>query len=169
MQLMKDHERGDMVKIDWLDRLAFRQIEKVHTVGPAYRASDSRNTKRTSCTSMSTCQSLTFRSYTRNRQAPNSAPSGASADVQEGMIPQPPVPLLPPPSQLNMSALPPDMLAADPHLWRIFDPDAWRDNPVETKHRKLLRSQRLGDEGRDLKPGPADRDRLNVSRVCLPR
>lgn len=27
---MKDHERGDIVKIDWLDRLAFRQIEKVH-------------------------------------------------------------------------------------------------------------------------------------------
>ena len=27
---MKDHERGDIVKLDWLDRLAFRQIEKVH-------------------------------------------------------------------------------------------------------------------------------------------
>lgn len=27
---MKDHERGDIVKIDWLDRLAFRQIEKIH-------------------------------------------------------------------------------------------------------------------------------------------
>lgn len=27
---MKDHERGDIVKIDWLDRLAFRQIEQVH-------------------------------------------------------------------------------------------------------------------------------------------
>ena len=54
------------------------------------------------------------------------------------------------------------MLSTDPHLWRVFDPDAWRENPVEIKHRKLLRSQRLGDEGRDLKPGPADRDRLNV-------
>lgn len=27
---MKDHERGDIVKIDWLDRLAFRTIEQVH-------------------------------------------------------------------------------------------------------------------------------------------
>jgi phosphatidylinositol 3-kinase len=27
---MKDHERGDIVKMDWLDRLAFRQIEQVH-------------------------------------------------------------------------------------------------------------------------------------------
>lgn len=29
---MKDHERGDLPKVDWLDRMAFRQIEKVHTV-----------------------------------------------------------------------------------------------------------------------------------------
>jgi len=27
---MKDHERGDIPKVDWLDRLAFRQIEQVH-------------------------------------------------------------------------------------------------------------------------------------------
>jgi phosphatidylinositol 3-kinase len=54
------------------------------------------------------------------------------------------------------------MLSTDPHLWRTYDPDAWRENPIETKHRKLLRSQRLGDEGKDLKPGPVDRDRLNV-------
>lgn len=29
-KLMKDHERGDIPKVDWLDRLAFRQIEQVH-------------------------------------------------------------------------------------------------------------------------------------------
>lgn len=62
------------------------------------------------------------------------------------------------------------MLTTDPHLWKMYDPDAWRENPVESKHRKLLRSQRLGDEGRDLKPGPVERDRLNVSlRVYLQR
>ena len=55
------------------------------------------------------------------------------------------------------------MLTTDPHLWKMYDPDAWRENPVESKHRKLLRSQRLGDEGRDLKPVPVERDRLNVS------
>ena len=31
-QLVKDYERGDVTKIDWLDRMAFRQIEKVHSV-----------------------------------------------------------------------------------------------------------------------------------------
>ena len=32
LQLVKEYERGDIGKIDWLDRMAFRQIEKVHAV-----------------------------------------------------------------------------------------------------------------------------------------
>lgn len=32
-QLVKEYERGDIVKIDWLDRIAFRQIERAHAVG----------------------------------------------------------------------------------------------------------------------------------------
>jgi hypothetical protein len=32
VQLVKDHERGDIPKIDWLDRLAFRQIAALHAV-----------------------------------------------------------------------------------------------------------------------------------------
>ena len=31
-QLVKEYERGDIPKIDWLDRLAFRQLERVHAV-----------------------------------------------------------------------------------------------------------------------------------------
>lgn len=31
-QLVKDYERGDIAKIDWLDRIAFRQIERAHAV-----------------------------------------------------------------------------------------------------------------------------------------
>jgi len=31
-QLVKDYERGDITKIDWLDRIAFRQIERAHAV-----------------------------------------------------------------------------------------------------------------------------------------
>lgn len=82
----------------------------------------------------------------------------------------PPQPVLAeqPQGAAQLSVLPPDTLTNDPNLWRTYDPDVWRENPVETKHRKLLRSQRLGDEGRDLKPGPVDRDRLAVSlSLCL--
>lgn len=83
----------------------------------------------------------------------------------ESPVPLPPVPNLPTLATQPqiIPVLKPDSLAEDTWLWRTYDPDAWRENPVEIKHRKLLRSQRLGDEGKDLKPSPADRDRLNVS------
>ena len=143
--LVKDYERGDVAKIDWLDRMAFRQIEKVH----ASEASKS--------------DKLFLYVDLPKFDFP------VVFSEQESPITLPPAPVLPPPSQAQMihSALPPDLFSTDPHLWRHFDPDAWRDNPVEIKHRKLLRSQRLVDEGRDLKPGPADRDRLNVSPLLL--
>lgn len=41
-KLVKKHERGDIARLDWLDKLAFRQIEKIHKVrffarGPLFR------------------------------------------------------------------------------------------------------------------------------------
>ncbi|WVN86799.1 uncharacterized protein L203_101971 [Cryptococcus depauperatus CBS 7841] len=138
-RLVKEFERGDIPKIDWLDRLAFRQIEKVH----ASHASKS------------------DRLYLYIDLPRFDFPVVYSE--QETPYSLPPAPILHLPSQNPQpaSALPPDLLSTDPYLWKTYDPDAWRENPVEIKHRKLLRSQRLGDEGRDLKPGPSDRDRLN--------
>ena len=49
----------------------------------------------------------------------------------------------------------------------ILDPDLHRDNPVEAKHRRLVRSHRSGPLDRDLKPNPNIRDELNVSKgIC---
>jgi len=31
-KLVRKHERGDIARLDWLDKLAFRQIEKIHKV-----------------------------------------------------------------------------------------------------------------------------------------
>ena len=31
-QLVKKHERGDIEQLPWLDRLAFREIERIHAV-----------------------------------------------------------------------------------------------------------------------------------------
>jgi UDP-N-acetylglucosamine transferase subunit ALG13 len=31
-QLVKDYERGDMARVEWLDVLVFRQIEKIQAV-----------------------------------------------------------------------------------------------------------------------------------------
>jgi phosphatidylinositol 3-kinase len=44
----------------------------------------------------------------------------------------------------------------------ILDHEIYRDNPVEAKHRRLVRSHRNGPLDRDLKPNPKIRDELNV-------
>ncbi|OZJ02698.1 hypothetical protein BZG36_04601 [Bifiguratus adelaidae] len=44
----------------------------------------------------------------------------------------------------------------------ILDPEILRENPVEAKHRRLVRSHRNGPLDRDLKPNPKTRDELNT-------
>ena len=53
-------------------------------------------------------------------------------------------------------------LLSDPSLWQIVDPEVARDNPVEDKHRRLIRSHRSGALDRELKPNAKDRDDLAV-------
>lgn len=52
--------------------------------------------------------------------------------------------------------------ASDPHLWTIVDPDIARENPVEDKHRRLVRSHRSSPYDRELKPNAKIRDELGV-------
>lgn len=48
-------------------------------------------------------------------------------------------------------------------LVRIYDPEVGiRDNPAESKHRRLVRSHRTGVLDRDLKPNAKIRDELNT-------
>jgi len=58
-------------------------------------------------------------------------------------------------------------VASDPYLWAILDPDAPRDNPVEDKHRRLVRSHRSSPYDRDLKPNTKLRDDLGVCQAIL--
>lgn len=48
-------------------------------------------------------------------------------------------------------------------LFSIVDPEIVRENPVEAKHRRLVRSHRNGPLDRELKPNAKIRDELNVS------
>lgn len=50
----------------------------------------------------------------------------------------------------------------DSQLWGIIDPDVARENPVEDKHRRLVRSHRSGPYDRELKPNAQDRDNIGV-------
>ncbi|TYJ55431.1 hypothetical protein B9479_003934 [Cryptococcus floricola] len=137
--LIKEFDRGDINKVEWLDRLAFRKLEKAHV--------------------RETSKSKDMYLYV---DLPKFDFPVVYSE-QESLLSVPPAPVahLSPTSVPPVLALPPNFLSSDRHLWRTYDPDAWRDNPVEIKHRKLLRSQRLGEAGKDLKPGPSDRDRLN--------
>ena len=47
-------------------------------------------------------------------------------------------------------------------MWAVVDPDIPRDNPVEDKHRRLVRSHRSSPYDRELKPNTKLRDELWV-------
>lgn len=50
----------------------------------------------------------------------------------------------------------------DVTLWSVIDPDVVHDNPVEDKHRRLVRSHRGSPYDRELKPNAKIRDELGV-------
>lgn len=54
-------------------------------------------------------------------------------------------------------------IAAETHLWSVVDPEIARDNAVEDKHRRLVRSHRSSPYDRELKPNAKIRDELGVS------
>jgi phosphatidylinositol 3-kinase len=47
-------------------------------------------------------------------------------------------------------------------MWAVVDPDIPRENPVEDKHRRLVRSHRSSPYDRELKPNTKLRDELGV-------
>lgn len=53
-------------------------------------------------------------------------------------------------------------ISGDTSLWQIIDPEIAKENPVEDKHRRLVRSHRSGPLDRDLKPNAKIRDDLAV-------
>jgi phosphatidylinositol 3-kinase len=62
----------------------------------------------------------------------------------------------------------PSTFHTDNYMWAIADPDIPRDNPVEDKHRRLVRSHRSSPYDRELKPNTKLRDDLGVRTVFHP-
>ncbi|TCD66701.1 Phosphatidylinositol (PI) 3-kinase [Steccherinum ochraceum] len=52
-------------------------------------------------------------------------------------------------------------VATDTHIWAVVDPDIAKENPVEDKHRRLVRSHRSSPYDRELKPNAKIRDELS--------
>ena len=55
----------------------------------------------------------------------------------------------------------------DHSLWSVIDPDVTHENPVEDKHRRLVRSHRSSPYDRELKPNAKIRDELGVSWISF--
>ncbi|KAJ8508903.1 hypothetical protein ONZ45_g8861 [Pleurotus djamor] len=138
-KLVKKYERGDLPKSDWLDKMAFRKMEDIHSAETEksenlflyidlprfdfpviYTEPEVLNVP-----------ALQFGTNTSSLQATNPGPLSSS-------------------------------LSQDPHLWSVIDPDISRENPVEDKHRRLVRSHRSGPYDRELKPNAKIRDELGL-------
>ncbi|GJE85603.1 atypical/PIKK/PI3K protein kinase [Phanerochaete sordida] len=134
-KLVKKYERGDLPKSDWLDTMAFRRMEEIH----ASETGKSEN--------LFLYIDLPRFDFPVIFSETDSASASTSATP---VIPAPPV-----------TATVPSALAADAYLWAIVDPDVAKENPVEDKHRRLVRSHRSSPYDRELKPNAKIRDELN--------
>ncbi|GAA5895415.1 phosphatidylinositol 3-kinase VPS34 [Sporobolomyces salmoneus] len=148
-KLVKKQERGDVERLDWLDKLAFRQIEKIHKA---------ESEKSDNLFLYIDLPKFDFPVVFSEAQYPlpvlsslthSSAvgPSLTTATASGSSTP----------SSLNPNTL----LSAESNLFSIIDPEIVRKNPVEAKHRRLVRDHRNGPLDRELKPNAKIRDELN--------
>ncbi|SNX81777.1 related to phosphatidylinositol 3-kinase [Melanopsichium pennsylvanicum] len=183
-KLIKRHERGDLPRVDWLDKLAYRQVEKVYQAEsqsserlflyidlPRFELPIVYCEAESVLPSVNTANGLSSLSSTL--VGPSSGTSIANnQDLAGGSSQGVPGSNLSTTTGSPLSAAAAAAAAAaafaisDPNritssLFTIFDPDIFRSNPVEAKHRRLVRSHRSGPLDRELKPSAEVRDELN--------
>ena len=174
--LIKKHEMGEIPRIDWLDQMVFRQLEKLKLA--AEEAAKKRAIR------------MKQRPGQSNGDVDEERPSKADTDDENFILyvefprfdhpivwadheyPPPPVSSYPQTSHINphsaLKPIPEVRLgpgiegANGDGVIRIYDPEVGQTgNPCEDKHRRLIRSHRTGIMDRDLKPNPKNRDELN--------
>ncbi|KAJ4298603.1 Phosphatidylinositol (PI) 3-kinase [Collariella sp. IMI 366227] len=181
-KLFKKHEMGEIPRVDWLDQLVFRGFEK--------RGLQSAKSSLKAAQPQADAE--------KGRQGADS-PLGPSSFMLNIELPRfdfpvvfadheyPPLPVSSylhlSPSQSNIILKPPPEVQLGPginavddeegyggRLIRIYDPEvAAKDNPAESKHRRLVRSQhRNGILDKDLKPNAKVRDELNMIMAYSP-
>ncbi|KAH9846234.1 atypical/PIKK/PI3K protein kinase [Lenzites betulinus] len=133
-KLVKKYERGDLPKSDWLDALAFRKMGEIHAA---------ETEKSENLYLYIDLPRFDFPVIFSEPDASN-VPSSST-----------------PPSVAATPAPPTSSFTSDTHLWQIVDPDIARENPVEDKHRRLVRSHRSSPYDRELKPNAKIRDELS--------
>lgn len=184
---------GEIPRVDWLDGLVFRTLEKK-------RQEVEVSANRASKTARSGGGSVKSNGASDEQVTPAEKSNEAWGDEDEKFTliidfprfdfpivftdheyPPPPIStLLPATSSGTINLKPPPEVqlgpgidgtrtALDdgdenaPPLIRIYDPEVGlKENPAESKHRRLVRSQRTGVLDRDLKPNAKIRDELNT-------
>lgn len=193
-KLFKKHEMGEIPRVDWLDQLVFRRVEKHDTLSSNAATKIARRKKlreqtgggpETATQANGTYDEEAVRDerFTLYVELPRFDHPVVYADFE---YPPAPVSSLQhlSSSQSNILQRPPPQVQYGPgingpgvaedsglggRLVTIYDPEVGaRDNPAESKHRRLVRSHRTGVMDRDLKPNAKVRDELNSIMAYSP-
>ncbi|KAG8893971.1 Phosphatidylinositol (PI) 3-kinase, partial [Tulasnella sp. 417] len=134
-----------MPKVDWLDGMTFRKMEEVHA------AETEKSDNLYLYIDLPRFDFPVIFSELKDQPSSSTQPQS-----------QPNIPTAPS-SAINPKDSQPTLnIQQDVHVWQIVDPEIGRENPVEDKHRRLVRSHRSGPLDRELKPNAHDRDALTA-------
>ena len=171
--LLKKHEMGEIQAVTWLDQLVFRTIEKQNLISPASATKARRQKKRADGESEDTNRDRASddehdENFILHIELPRFDFPVVFADHE---YPPPPISSMQNISAQNTILKPPPVPMRNGEdendgfggrLVKIYDPEVGsRDNPAETKHRRLVRGHRTGVMDRDLRPNARFRDELN--------
>lgn len=187
-KLFKKHEMGEIPRVDWLDQLVFRGFEK-RGLQSARASLKAKAIQRQQATRRDASEAADVGSEGEQRDDASSPPEPSNFWINIE-LPRFDFPVVfadqeyPPPSlqhllssQSNIILKPPPEVQLGPginrdddddgegnRLIRVYDPEVdAKDNPAESKHRRLVRSQhRNGILDKDLKPNAKVRDELNI-------
>ena len=198
-KLFKKHEMGEIPRVDWLDQLVFKAVEKQRQQVEA-SAKVSARARRKSSVSQRESNVSDDAAFSK-AHAKDNAPNAQNEEIDDRYtllidFPRFDFPVVfvdheyaprpisshsyhaPPISNVNLKPPPEVQLGPGingtgngvgdddenaPSLIRIYDPEVGaKDNPAESKHRRLVRSHRTGVLDRDLKPNAKIRDELNT-------
>jgi phosphatidylinositol 3-kinase len=175
LELMKKQELGEISVDNWLDQLVYRKVEKMQTNALKKRSrhgsSPSTNGASTNGPPEAAGDGGIYQLYIefprfdhpivftdKEYPAPPISSMKSSMHQDVRLKPPPEVSLGP---GIDTDAHPGEDPTLGP-LIRIYDPElGFKSNPVEDKHRALMRGHRSALVDRDLKPNARNRDDLN--------
>lgn len=177
-ELLKKHEMGDIPKNEWLDNMVWQRISELERSLSKKLADAARRASVEQITSPNS-EKATSSNTSKRRDEPDPGQFFLYIDFPrfdhpivftDHEYPPPPISTmqssthdiqLRPPPEVELG---PGINDDDPEagrLIKIYDPEVGiRNNPVEEKHRRLVRNQRTGALDRDLKPNAKIRDEL---------